>query len=227
MNNSTKLWWLEKIHLFEGLSDKEMTRIEEHSTMRTKEKGSHIYFPNEPSKIIFFLKSGRVKIGSYSNDGKEVIKAIVHPGDMFGEMGLIGLDTRNDFAIAMDEDVRVCTMNVDEVLSMMRANSELSYKITTTIGNKLAYLERRFESLIFKDARTRVVELIREMASERGKVLAGGSVLLEHSLTHQEIASLTATSRQTVTTVLNELKDSKLLNFDRKTILIHELNKLR
>jgi CRP/FNR family cyclic AMP-dependent transcriptional regulator len=227
MNNSTKLWWLEKIHLFEGLSDKEMTRIEEHSTMRTKEKGSHIYFPNEPSKIIFFLKSGRVKIGSYSNDGKEVIKAIVHPGDMFGEMGLIGLDTRNDFAIAMDEDVRVCTMNVDEVLSMMRANSELSFKITTTIGNKLAYLERRFESLIFKDARTRVVELIREMASERGKVLAGGSVLLEHSLTHQDIASLTATSRQTVTTVLNELKDSKLLNFDRKTILIHELNKLR
>jgi CRP-like cAMP-binding protein len=227
MNNSTKLWWLEKIHLFEGLSDKEMTRIEEHSTMRTKEKGSHIYFRNEPSKIIFFLKSGRVKIGSYSNDGKEVIKAIVHPGDMFGEMGLIGLDTRNDFAIAMDEDVRVCTMNVDEVLSMMRANSELSFKITTTIGNKLAYLERRFESLIFKDARTRVVELIREMASERGKVLAGGSVLLEHSLTHQDIASLTATSRQTVTTVLNELKDSKLLNFDRKTILIHELNKLR
>jgi CRP-like cAMP-binding protein len=226
LNNYTKLWWLEKIHLFEGLSDEEMQKIEERSTMKTKEKGTHIYFPNEPSKIIFFLKNGRVKIGSYSNDGKEIIKGIMHPGDMFGEMGLVGQETRKDFAIAMDDDVRVCTMNVEEVIDMMRGNSDLSLKITTTIGNRLSKIERKFESLIFKDARTRIVDLIREMATERGKVLAGGEVLLEHSLTHQDIANLTATSRQTVTTVLNELKENDQINFDRKTILIHEMEKL-
>lgn len=194
--------------------------------MKTKEKGTHIYFPNEPSKVIFFLKSGRVKIGSYSNDGKEIIKGIMHPGDMFGEMGLVGQDTRNDFAIAMDDDVRVCTMSVEEVLEMMRSNAELSLKVTATIGDRLAKVERKFESLIFKDARTRIVDLIKEMATDRGKVLAGGAVLLEHSLTHQDIASLTATSRQTVTTVLNELKELERINFDRKTILIHEMDKL-
>lgn len=226
MNNFTKLWWLEKIHLFEGLSDEEMEKINERSTMKTKSKGTHIYFPNEPSKVIFFLKSGRVKIGSYSADGKEIIKAIMHPGDMFGELGLIGEDTRNDFAIAMDNDVRVCTMNVEEILEMMRSNAELSLKITATIGNRLAKVERKFESLIFKDARTRIVDLVKEMAGDRGRVLAGGEVLLEHSLTHQDIASLTATSRQTVTTVLNELKEKELINFDRKTILIHEMDKL-
>lgn len=194
--------------------------------MKTKNKGTHIYFPNEPSKVIFFLKNGRVKIGSYSEDGKEIIKAIMHPGDMFGEMGLLGQEKRKDFAIAMDDDVRVCTMNAEEILEMMRSNAELSLKITATIGNRLAKVERKFESLIFKDARTRIVDLIREMATDRGRVLAGGEVLLEHSLTHQDIASLTATSRQTVTTVLNELKDKDLINFDRKTILIHEMNKL-
>jgi len=226
LNNFTKLWWLEKIHLFEGLSEKEMLKIEERSTMKTKEKGTHIYFPNEPSKVIFFLKNGRVKIGSYSNDGKEIIKGIMHSGDMFGEMGLVGQDTRTDFAIAMDDDVRICTMNVVEILEMMRGNAELSLKITTTIGDKLTKVERKFESLIFKDARTRIVDLIKEMATERGKILAGEAILLEHSLTHQDIASLTATSRQTVTTVLNELKDKELINFDRKSILIHEKGKL-
>lgn len=203
-----------------------MLKIEERSTMKTKEKGSHIYFPHEPSKVIFFLKNGRVKIGSYSNDGKEIIKGIMHPGDMFGEMGLVGQNTRSDFAIAMDDDVRVCTMNVDEVKDMMRNNAELGLKVTATIGNRLSRIERKFESLIFKDARTRIVDLIKEMATDRGKVLAGGSVLLEHSLTHQDIANLTATSRQTVTTVLNELKEKELINFDRKTILIHEMEKL-
>lgn len=227
MKNVTKLWWLEKIHLFEGLSEQEMLKIEERSSMKTKGKGTHIYFPNEPSKVIFFLKNGRVKIGSYSDSGKEIIKGIMHPGDMFGEMGLVGQDTRKDFAVAMDDEVRVCTMNVDEVLEMMRGNAELSLKITTTIGSKLAKVERKFESLIFKDARTRIVDLIKEMAVDRGKVLAGKSVLLEHSLTHLDIASLTTTSRQTVTTVLNELKESEVINFDRKSILIHEIEKLK
>ncbi len=226
MNNFTKLWWLEKIHLFEGLSEEEMKKVEERSTMKTKAKGTHIYFPNEPSKVIFFLKNGRVKIGSYSTDGKEIIKGIMHPGDMFGELGLVGQETRNDFAIAMDDEVRVCTMNVEEVLNMMRGNADLSLKITATIGNRLARIERKFESLIFKDARTRIVDLIREMATDRGSILAGGEVLLEHSLTHQDIANLTATSRQTVTTVLNELKEKERINFDRKTILIHEMDKL-
>ncbi|MBL4586263.1 MAG: Crp/Fnr family transcriptional regulator [Flavobacteriales bacterium] len=227
MSNITKLWWLEKIHLFEGLSKQEMLKIEERSTMKTKEKGTHIYFPNEPSEIIFFLKNGRVKVGSYSGDGKEIIKGIMHPGDMFGEMGIVGQETRSDFAIAMDDEVRVCTMNVEEILDMMRGNPELSLKITTTIGSKLARIERKFESLIFKDARTRILELIIEMATDRGRELAGGEILLEHSLTHQDIANLTATSRQTVTTVLNELKEKELINFDRKTILIHEMENLK
>jgi len=227
VNNFSKLWWLEKIRLFEGLSEEEMNRINDRATMKTRPKGAHIYFPNEPSKVIFFLKQGRVKIGTYSDDGKEVIKAIMHPGDMFGELGLVGQETRRDFAIAMDDDVRVCTMNVEEVLEMMRSNPELSLRITATIGDRLAKVERKVESLIFKDARTRIIDLIREMATERARVLAGGELLLEHSLTHQDIASLTASSRQTVTTVLNDLKEKGIINFDRRSILIHEMDRLR
>lgn len=151
----------------------------------------------------------------------------MHPGDMFGEMGIVGQETRSDFAIAMDDEVRVCTMGVDEILNMMRKNADLSLKITTTIGSRLARVERKFESLIFKDARTRIIELIIEMSTDRGRQLAGGEILLEHALTHQDIANLTATSRQTVTTVLNELKDKELINFDRKTILIHDMEKLK
>jgi CRP-like cAMP-binding protein len=226
LNNFTKLWWIEKTHLFAGLSDQEMKKVEERSTMKTKRKGTHIYFPNEPSKVIFFLKNGKVRIGSYSSNGKEIINGIMHPGDMFGELGLVGQNTRNDFAIAMDDDARLCTIVVGEVLGMMRSNADLSIKITTTIGNRLTKVERKFESLIFKDARTRIVDLVKKMATDRGKMLAGGSILLEHSLTHQDIASLTATSRQSVTTVLNELQELELINFDRKTILIHEMGKL-
>lgn len=194
--------------------------------MKTKEKGSYIYFPKEPSKVVFFLKSGRVKIGTYSKDGKEIIKTIINPGDMFGEMGLVGQDLRTDFAIAMDDDVRICTLGVNEALEMMRSNPELGLKLTYQIGDRLKKAERKFESLIFKDARTRIVEFVRQMAQEMGENYSD-EILINHSLTHQDIACLTATSRQTVTTILNQLKEAKIINFDRKSILIHDLNKLK
>jgi CRP/FNR family transcriptional regulator, cyclic AMP receptor protein len=222
----SKLWHLEQVHLLNELPEDQLKKVEAMTTMKTKEKGSYIYFPKEPSKVVFFLKSGRVKIGTYSKDGKEIIKAIINPGDMFGEMGLVGEETRTDFAIALEDDVRICSLGVAEALSLMKANPELSLKVTYQIGNRLRKAERKFESLIFKDARTRIVEFVRQMAEEMGENYSD-EILINHSLTHQDIASLTATSRQTVTTILNQLKEAKIIQFDRKSILIHDLKRLK
>ena len=75
-------------------------------------KGEYIYFPEESSKNIYFLKEGRVKIGSYSDDGKEIIKAILQPGEIFGELSLVGEEKRSDFAQAMDNNVIICSMQM-------------------------------------------------------------------------------------------------------------------
>jgi CRP-like cAMP-binding protein len=216
---------LERIDVLKDLSDQELHELDRSTVMKTKGKGSYIYFPNEPSQVVFFLMAGRVKIGTFSKDGKEVIKTIVHAGDIFGELGLVGEEKRKDFAIALDDDVRLCTLGVDEAIGMMKNNPDLGLKITARIGDRLMKLERRFESLVFKDAKTRIVEFLRNMAQERG-VKYADEVQLDHSLTHQDIANLTATSRQTVTTVLNDLKEEGIINFDRRSILIHDMTSL-
>ena len=101
MATETKLWHLENFNLFKTLSALEKI------TMSTKvkhdylKKNEYIYFPEDPSSSIFFLKGGRVKIGSYSDNGKEIIKAILTPGEVFGELSLAGEEKRNDFAIAL------------------------------------------------------------------------------------------------------------------------------
>ena len=86
-------------------------------------------------------------------------------------------------------------------------------------------MERRIESLVFKDARTRIVEFLREMAEEKGQKV-GFEMMIKNHLTHKDIASLTGTSRQTVTTVMNELRDENIINFDRRRILIRDMAKL-
>jgi CRP-like cAMP-binding protein len=89
----------------------------------------------------------------------------------------------------------------------------------------LANAENKLESLIFKDARTRIVEFIRETVNTRGQRV-GYEMLLRHSLTHQDIANITCTSRQTVTLVLNDLRKSDLIYFNRGKILVRDMAKL-
>ena len=225
-SQQSKLWHLERINLLHNLSEEELQEMDRRTTMKTADKNQFVYFPKEPSKVMFFLKKGRIKIGRFSDDGKEIIKAILYPGEVFGEMGIIGESERKDFAVAMDNDTRMCTINTNEFREIMNENQYLSLEMTKNIGEKLRNIERRLESLIFKDARERIIELMHEMAKKYGKKI-GEEILVKHNLTHQDIANLTATSRQTVTTVLNDLKDQDLIYMERKRFLIRDLEKLK
>ena len=203
----------------------EIENIEQISTIRTFEKKQYIYYPQEPSKNIFFLKEGRVKIGTYSSEGKEVIKSIVYPGQLFGELGLIGEQRRSDFAKSLNESVKVAIVNIDDMRVLMNEDMQLNLKVMTQIGNRLRKVERRLESLIFKSARARIVDLLKDMANERG-LKVGYEVLLRQFFSHREIAAMTGTSRQTVTKVLSDLKRSNLIHTDRKNILIRDMANL-
>jgi CRP/FNR family transcriptional regulator, cyclic AMP receptor protein len=225
MSEKTKLWYLENINLFKELSEPELMKIEKTTKMKTIAKGQYIYFPTEPSSSVYFLKQGRIKIGSYSDDGKEIIKRIMQPGEIFGELSLTGQSTRADFAKSLDDDVVICAMQVPDMESLMESNSKLSLKVTKLIGFRLLKMERRLKDVIFKDARTRIIDFLKEMAETEGKKV-GFEILVKHRLTHQDIANLTATSRQTVTTVLNDLKEKDLIYLRRKMILIRDINKL-
>ena len=108
---------------------------------------------------------------------------------------------------------------VEDIQDIMNKNAKLSLAITRSIGERLMNVERKMESLIFKDARTRIIDLLKQMADKYG-VKVGDEILLKHDLTHQDFANLTATSRQTVTVTLNELRDKDLIYMERKKILI-------
>lgn len=226
MSTETKLWHLENFNLFNTLSAYEKVKMSTKVKHSYVKKNEYIYFPEDPSGSIFFLKKGRVKIGSYSDDGKEIIKAIVNPGEVFGELSLIGQEKRNDFAVSLDNDIVVCSLGMSDMEEMIEKNPMIGIKVTKLIGFRLQKIERRFESLVFKDARTRIVDFITELGREKGKAI-GKEILVKHNLTHMDIANLTATSRQTVTTVLNELKEKDLIHLERNKYLIRDIDNLK
>jgi len=91
---------------------------------------------------------------------------------------------------------------------------------------KLQRIARNLESLTFKDSSTRVIEFLTGYAEEYGKKI-GNEIFIKTTFTHQDIANLTATSRQTVTTVMNNLKDKKIIDFSRNKIIVRNPAELR
>jgi CRP-like cAMP-binding protein len=224
MNNQS-LWYLENIDL-KGIFCPNKIKGGKMDAMTHKEfkKGEYIYLPDEHADRIYFISEGRVKIGNYGDSGKEITKAILTPGEVFGELSLIGEDKRRDFAQAM-ENTEACVMTVDEVKGMMREYNPLSLFMMKIMGSRILDMEQRLESLVFKDSRTRIIEFLKNLAEKKGQRV-GYEMLVRKFMTHQEIANLTATSRQTVTTVLNELRNKNILTFNRRRLLIRDMEKL-
>lgn len=225
MDTNSKITFLQQFPLFEVLSFEELEKLANTIEIKTKNKYSYIYLPDEPSNTIFFLVKGTVKIGTHSSDGREVIKSILHPTAMFGELGLVGEVRRQDFARAMNEEVKLCTLKVSDFQRLMQANHQLCLKVISLLGGRLRTAENRLEGLIFKDARTRIIDFLKDSVEKRGRRI-GYEMLLKHSLTQQDIANLTGTSRQTVTSVLNDLRKSDLIYFNRRSILIRDVARL-
>lgn len=226
MSENTNLWYFQDIDLFNVLCPHKVAGLEDKHEFKNFKKNDFIYFTNDQAKHIFMIADGRVKIGHYSDDGKEIVKAILGAGEIFGELAITGEEKRTDFAQAMDENTNVCPIGLEDMRELMADDKELSFKIYKLIGLRFRKLERKIESLVFKDARTRIIEFLKDAAEWKGKKV-GFETMIPTKLTHKDIANLTGTSRQTVTTILNELKEANLIYFDRRKILIRDLDKLK
>ncbi|MEQ9440370.1 MAG: Crp/Fnr family transcriptional regulator [Cyclobacteriaceae bacterium] len=226
MKAETNLWFFEEANFVNIFCPQKIVELDHPIEQGTYQKGEHVYAVGEPAEYIYIIREGRVKIGMYSEEGKEIVKTILTPGEVFGEMALTGEENHRDFAVALDNGTMVCAMTLDDMRTRMADNQDLSLNIFKMVGKRIQKLERRIELLISKDARTRVIEFLRDMAHEKGRKV-GFETMIPNHLKHQDIASLTGTSRQTVTTILNELKDKNIINFDRRKILIRDLALLK
>jgi CRP/FNR family transcriptional regulator, cyclic AMP receptor protein len=220
------LWYLENIDVTHLLCPTKLgsEEIMAKHTRPTFKKGEPVYMPDDLSDRIFFINEGRIKISVMNDEGKEITKAILGRGEVFGEFALLGESQRHDFATAL-EDTSTCMVTLAELRGLMRERSELNLFFMKMFAARQLEMERRLESLVFRDSRSRIVEFLVNLVKNKGQRV-GYEWVVRGFITHQEIANLTATSRQTVTTTLNDLRFKKLLTFNRSRLLVRDLDKL-
>lgn len=211
--------------LLEMLTEEERNLVVQHAHELTLKKNDQVYKQGATADRLFIVQKGRIKISTYGSDGKEVLKSLIHAGELFGEGAVFGETHRRDFASAMDDDVVVFEITAENARWIMKNYPEFSFKLTTQIAEKLRTAERRLEALTFKNSRTRIIEFLKDTAKKQGRKV-GYETLLRPFLTHQDIGNLTTTSRQTVSSVLNELKGSNKIYYDRHRLLIRDMSVL-
>ncbi|HKK10645.1 MAG TPA: Crp/Fnr family transcriptional regulator [Bacteroidales bacterium] len=223
-SSKSKLWYFENFNILKAMSEKEMHEINNKSTMKHTKASESIYLPGDTSHSIYFLKEGKVKISSYSDDGKELTHAILGPGELFGEQAITG-DKVQEQRAESTENAVICSISVQEFQHFLEQNPQLNLNVTKLIGFRLKKVRSRLEALWFKKAPDRVKQVLKDLAEEHGRQV-GDEIAIELKLTHQDLASLSATTRQTVTTIMNQMEKENLLTYDRKRILLHEPGKL-
>lgn len=222
MNN---MWYLEKSNMFSLVCPHKFSEYQEDHQFKQYKKGEFIYFSDDPSNTIYLVAEGKVKILYYSEDGEEIAKSVLSRGELFGELALLGEESRKDYAQSMSENTLICVITLDQMGALMKDDTRFALHINRIIGLRIRKLERKLESLVFKDVRTRVLEFLRDFAVEKGEQ-EGNSFTVHHFLTHKDIADLVGTTRQTVTTLLNDLRNEGLITFSRKTMQVSDIRKL-
>ncbi|MBK9255611.1 MAG: Crp/Fnr family transcriptional regulator [Saprospiraceae bacterium] len=194
-------------------------------TVRHYEKGQIIYDTDDVADKVYFVAKGRIKLGAMGDSGREIIKTIVEEDVFFGELSLIENGNRIDTATAA-EDCVIAIFEREEFNNTLKGNPALKGITIKTIGEKLTDLENKLESIVFMDSRSRIISFLISEAEKRGQRV-GYEWVVRAIPKHQDIANITVTSRQSVTSAMNDLRNADLITFDRKRLLIRDLEKLK
>ncbi|MEM7187632.1 MAG: Crp/Fnr family transcriptional regulator [Bacteroidota bacterium] len=214
-------WIFEEVNLFNMLCPHKFKAYKSTHQFNEYGKEDYIYFEEDSSNKVYLIEKGKVKIGYYTEEGEEVVKAILSKGELFGEKAILGEEKRDEFAMSMDKSTSICPVGVDTMHDLMRDNRPFSFRVYKLIGFRLKRLERRLERIMFKDAETRVEEFLQDLAEEYGYCCPKTSdTIINHPYTQKDIANLIGTSRPTFNSIMNKLKDAQRIDFGRNMIRI-------
>lgn len=217
------IWVFEDVNLFNLLCPHKFKKYKACHTFDAYKKSDYIYFEEDAANKVYLIEKGKVKIGYYNEDGTEIVKSILSKGDLFGEKAILGEEKRNEFAQSIDNTTSICPVSVDTMHDLIRDNKTFGLRIYKFIGFKFKRLERRLQLLLFKDSKTRLVEFLDELCSDYGyDCNQTGDHIINHPYTQKDIASLIGISRPTLNILMNELKEEKIIDFNRKQIRIYQ-----
>ncbi len=219
------LWYLKKVPLLAELSPEAVTNMAETVEMREIRRRQVIYLPGDPGSAVFLVNGGRVKVSKVTRDGKELTLAYRGPGEIFGEACLIDGGPREEMAEAM-ENALVTEIQRPDFERLLQTQPMLGYRMTKVLAQRRREVESKIENLVFKDVNSKLAELLLRLGTEYGVDDSRGT-LVALKITHQEMANLIGSTRETVSLTLAQFKRKGLIQTEGRKVIIADREGLR
>lgn len=212
------LWYLRKIPLLEGVSPTKLQELVPQVELREIPRRQVIYLPGDPGESVFFINGGRVKCSKVTRDGKELTLAYRGAGQPFGELAVIDGAPREEMAEAMKNAI-ITELPIEVFRALLLEDAKLAFRFACTIGERRKQLETKLEHLVFRDVQAKLAALLVELGDEYGLETEDG-MQIGLKITHQEMANLIGSTRETISLTLAQFKKKGLININGRTVVL-------
>lgn len=207
-----------RVALFSELEDAELQALSGLASVKQYAAGASILREAEPGDLFFVLVRGEVKVFVDSSDGREVVLTHLQAGNFFGEMALFEGESRSASVSAIADSELVVIARPD-FLALLDRDFALTKKILKTLSARLRRANDVIESLALLDVGGRLARYLLRLADESGKPAVDGYFVVSRP-THQEIANSIGATRETVTRMLKQFEDRKLIRSQGSTVWV-------
>ena len=216
---------LRKTPLFANLTPKEMQSLGGRVSTRRFQSGEMLFAEGDPCSGMFVVASGAVRIFKLSPAGREQVLAVEGPGNSFAELPVF--DGGNyPASVSALGDTEVLFISRKDFQNFCRENPDVGLKVIAVVGSRLRRLVEIIEELSFTTVRQRLIAVILRLAEQSGKLSKDG-LILQMTMSHQELAAELGTVRELVSRNLSRLQAEGFLHVDGRKILIKDLPALK
>lgn len=210
--------FLRNVSLFESLDQQELEALSDLAFTRTFSKDNVIILAEEEGDTLFIIKKGQVKVSIVSEEGREVILSLLGESSVFGELSLLDGKPRSANVVATEETDLLMLRRADFV-QLIYKTPQIATALLAELATRLRKTDRQIEGLALLDVTSRISETLLQLATEQGTETVDG-VVIESRPTHQELANMSVTTRETVSRVLKRLEGQGYISCRGRKIAI-------
>lgn len=174
---------------------------------------------------LYLIISGVIQIYQ-DNHSRDVILSIFREGDFFGEMALLQKERVRSASARTIEKSTLCILKKRHFIPLVKSKPEILIGILGTALDRLRDANKLITDLTILDVRTRIARMLLRLTEQHGVPSADG-MLIDLKLTHQHLADMTGTARETVTKLLLDLQSEQLIRNDQRKIIVCNMDGLR
>lgn len=211
--------------LFASFPVEALTELAKLAVTRSLADKEVVFDKGAPGNEMFAILHGRVKIGAFSEDGKEAIFAILESGDFFGETALLDGLPRSATCTAIEQ----CEMLVIErhsFMSFLQKNPALAIQLLAFMSQRLRLADEQMEEINFFPISVRLARKLLALAEEHGDIV-GSKVVLAMNISQQELGSMVSATRESANKQLRQWVNEGLISLSPRMIVLEDIDKLR